>query len=122
MGSAGKAVAVMVGANKGIGLGVSGCSLTPLAAPGMLMWLGLQSTVCLGVHLQLCKDLQAAGYDVLAVCRQSAPELDALQVTVVPGGYADSFYRRQPCTPCCLQVAVGVCISRLALHVVLQLL
>eukprot|EP00879_Flechtneria_rotunda_P024386 GHRR01025847.1.p1 GENE.GHRR01025847.1~~GHRR01025847.1.p1 ORF type:complete len:157 (+),score=44.87 GHRR01025847.1:676-1146(+) len=47
-------LAVVVGANKGIGLG-------------------------------LCKDLKAAGYDILASCRSSSDELNSLSVKVVQG-------------------------------------
>lgn len=38
--------------------------------------------------LQLCKVLQSDGYDILATCRTTSPELDALSVTVVQGGLA----------------------------------
>ena len=38
-----------------------------------------------GIGLEFCKQLKASGYDVIAVCRQSAAELDALGVQVETG-------------------------------------
>ncbi|WP_223786712.1 SDR family oxidoreductase [Marinicella meishanensis] len=36
-----------------------------------------------GIGLELCQQLKAAGHAVIAVCRQSSPELDALGVRVL---------------------------------------
>lgn len=38
-----------------------------------------------GIGLELCKQLKARGGDVIAVCRKSSPELDALGVRVEAG-------------------------------------
>lgn len=38
-----------------------------------------------GIGLELCKQLKARGADVIAVCRKSSPELDALGVRVEAG-------------------------------------
>ena len=38
-----------------------------------------------GIGLALCRRLKEAGRDVIGVCRQSSPELDALRVRVEPG-------------------------------------
>ncbi|WP_395646130.1 SDR family oxidoreductase [Terricaulis sp.] len=35
-----------------------------------------------GIGLELCRQLSARGDDIIAVCRQSSPELDALEVRV----------------------------------------
>jgi NAD(P)-dependent dehydrogenase (short-subunit alcohol dehydrogenase family) len=38
-----------------------------------------------GIGLELCRQLQARGENVVAACRQSSPELDAVGCTVVAG-------------------------------------
>jgi NAD(P)-dependent dehydrogenase (short-subunit alcohol dehydrogenase family) len=38
-----------------------------------------------GIGLELCRQLKARGADVIAVCRTSSPELDALGVRVIDG-------------------------------------
>lgn len=38
-----------------------------------------------GIGLELCKQLKAKGFDVIAACRKSSPELDALGVRVEAG-------------------------------------
>jgi NAD(P)-dependent dehydrogenase (short-subunit alcohol dehydrogenase family) len=38
-----------------------------------------------GIGLEMCRQLKARGEDVIAGCRATSPELDALGVTVVPG-------------------------------------
>jgi NAD(P)-dependent dehydrogenase (short-subunit alcohol dehydrogenase family) len=38
-----------------------------------------------GIGLEMCRQLKQRGDDVVAACRTSSPELDALGVTVVPG-------------------------------------
>lgn len=38
-----------------------------------------------GIGLELCKQLKAKGFDVIAACRKSSPELDALGVRVETG-------------------------------------
>lgn len=117
MGSLGQhGVAVVVGANKGIGLGVSksppGCYEKLSRGSGFDFF--RRREVLFGV--QLCQALKSEGYDVLATCRTTSPELDALGVKVVPGGtQRDStckFKMRSCCTSGIVQalkqVPVGV--------------
>lgn len=45
----------------------------------------LATVMAYAVVWQLCKVLKADGYDVVATCRKTSPELDALAVKVVQG-------------------------------------
>lgn len=105
MGSLGQhGVAVVVGANKGIGLGVS------KSPPGCYEQLsrGSDFDLFLLFGVQFCQALKSEGYDVLATCRTTSPELDALGVKVVPGGTQRhstcKFKMRSCCTSGIVQV------------------
>lgn len=99
--------------------GAAGCGAVP--------WHGLRCCV-----LQLCKVLKADGYDVVATCRKTSPELDALDVKVVPGNpmsdcqalalaglhlllramsTVDTSYAIELEAQCCNSLAVPVCVD-----------